>query len=64
MLHRYLTSKKDEQLEHDRENKRKRLPRKDMEVQNREQGLQKSLDATNKGFEMLKRMGYKEGRYY
>ena len=56
-----LPKKKYELLEQERDNKRRRPPTKEMEIQNREQGLQKPLDATNRGFEMLKRMGYKEG---
>ena len=38
-----------------------RLPKDHEENQNREEGLQKIIDSTNKGFEMLKKMGYKEG---
>ena len=49
-------------MERDRENKKTRLPKNIAEIQNREAGLQKSLDSTNKGFEMLKKMGYKEGK--
>ena len=32
-----------------------------LEVEKREEGLQKSLDSTNKGFALLAKMGYKEG---
>ena len=32
-----------------------------MEEENREEGLQKSLDSSNKGFAMLQKMGYKAG---
>jgi hypothetical protein len=45
--------------ERDREIKKMRLPNK--ETKNRDEGLQKTIDSTNKGFEMLKKMGYKEG---
>ena len=38
-----------------------RLPKDHEENQNREEGLKKIIDSTNKGFEMLKKMGYKEG---
>ena len=32
-----------------------------MEAEKREEGLNKSLDATNKGFALLQKMGYKPG---
>ena len=50
--------------ERDRETRKIRLPRNIIEIQNREEGLQKTIDSTNKGFEMLKKMGYKEGNIY
>lgn len=56
-----IQKKKDELLERDQEIKKFRLPKGLEEIQNREEGLQKSIDSTNKGFEMLKKMGYKEG---
>ena len=40
-----------------------RLPKGQEEKLNREAGLQKTIDSTNKGFEMLKKMGYKQGKY-
>ena len=49
--------------EKDREIKKMRLPKDHEEAQNRDEGLQKTIDSTNKGFEMLKKMGYKEGKY-
>lgn len=33
----------------------------EMEAEKREEGLQKSLDSTNKGFALLAKMGYKAG---
>ena len=39
-----------------------RVPTKIAEIQKREEGLQKSIDSSNKGFAMLKKMGYKEGK--
>ena len=57
-----MRKKKDEQIEQDRIAKRMKIPTKIAEIQNREEGLQKSIDSTNKGFAMLKKMGYKEGK--
>jgi len=56
-----LEKKKHNLAEKDRETKKMRPPRDQKEIQNREEGLQKTIDSTNKGFEMLKKMGYKEG---
>lgn len=56
-----LHNKKNELVGKERENKKFRIPRNIKEVQNREEGLHRSIDCTNKGFEMLKKMGYKEG---
>ena len=39
-----------------------RVPTKIAEIQKREEGLQTSIDSSNKGFAMLKKMGYKEGK--
>ena len=36
-------------------------PRAEMEAEEREKGLGTELDASNKGFAMLQKMGYKKG---
>ena len=57
-----MQKKKDEQIEQSRLAKKMRVPTKIAEIQKREEGLQKSIDSSNKGFAMLKKMGYKEGK--
>ena len=58
-----VQKKKDELEEIEKEKKRLRLPKNKVEAQNREEGLQRAIEPTNKGFEMLKKMGYKEGMH-
>ena len=58
-----VQKKKDELEEIEKEKKRLRLPKNKSEAQNREEGLQRAIEPTNKGFEMLKKMGYKEGMH-
>ena len=58
-----VQKKKDELEEIEKEKKRLRLPKSKSEAQNREEGLQRAIEPTNKGFEMLKKMGYKEGMH-
>ena len=58
-----MQKKKDEQIEQSRLAKKMRVPTKIAEIQKREEGLQKSIDSSNKGFAMLKKMGYKEGKW-
>ena len=58
-----MQKKKDEQIEQSRLAKKMRVPPKIAEIQKREEGLQKSIDSSNKGFAMLKKMGYKEGKW-
>ena len=41
--------------------KYKTKPRKQLETEKREEGLQKTLGSENKGFNMLQRMGFKPG---
>ncbi|XP_067941869.1 G patch domain-containing protein 11-like [Watersipora subatra] len=41
--------------------KNKQKPTKVMEAEKREEGLSKSIDSNNKGFALLKKMGYKPG---
>ena len=36
--------------------------KKELEEANRQEGLKKSLDSSNKGFAMLQKMGYKAGK--
>ena len=57
-----MQKKKDEQIEQSRLAKKMRVPTKIAEIQKREEGLQTSIDSSNKGFAMLKKMGYKEGK--
>ena len=57
-----MQKKKDEQIEQSRLAKKMRIPNKIAEIEKREEGLQKSIDSSNKGFAMLKKMGYKEGK--
>jgi len=56
-----MQKKKDEQIEQSRLAKKMRIPTKIAEIQTREEGLQKAIDSSNKGFALLKKMGYKEG---
>ena len=57
-----MQKKKDELIEQSKAAKRMRVPTKIVEIQKREEGLQKSIDPTNKGFALLMKMGYKEGK--
>ena len=50
--------KKKTELEQESRNKKSKA---DLEVEKRDEGLQKSLDFTNKGFAMLAKMGYIAG---
>ena len=50
--------KKKTELEQESKNKKSKA---DLEVEKRDEGLQKSLDFTNKGFAMLAKMGYIAG---
>jgi len=45
----------------DRENKERYKPKKVLEEEKREAGLTKALDAENKGFQMMAKMGFKAG---
>ncbi len=38
--------------------------KKELEEDKRQEGLQKSLDSSNKGFAMLQKMGYKAGKLH
>lgn len=38
--------------------------KKELEEEKRQEGLQKSLDSSNKGFAMLQKMGYKAGKLH
>ena len=50
--------KKKTELEQESRNKKSKA---DLEIEKRDEGLQKSLDFTNKGFAMLAKMGYIAG---
>merc|ERR1719228_1088216 len=48
-------------LEEERLNKKIKKTSKQVEVENRSEGLSKTIDSSNKGFAMLAKMGYKPG---
>jgi hypothetical protein len=43
--------------------KRTKQSKSELEAEKREEGLQTSLDSSNKGFALLAKMGYKAGIY-
>jgi hypothetical protein len=53
--------KRQNEADEARERKAAKIGKAKMEVEEREKGMNKQLDQTNKGFAMLQKMGYKEG---
>ena len=56
-----LEKKRAALLDADRERKSIKKSLKDREAQKREEGLERPIDQSNKGFAMLAKMGYKQG---
>ena len=59
-----LEKKKSSEAEAARERRAQKRSRAEMEVEEREKGLGTELDASNKGFAMLQKMGYKKGELH
>ena len=56
-----MEKKRASEVEAARERRAQKRGRAEMEAEEREKGLGTELDATNKGFAMLQKMGYKKG---
>ena len=56
-----LEKRRESEAEAARERRAQKRSRAEMEAEEREKGLGTELDATNKGFAMLQKMGYKKG---
>ena len=58
-----LEKKREAEAEAARERRAQKRSRAEMEAEEREKGLGTELDASNKGFAMLQKMGYKKGEH-
>ena len=58
-----LEKRREAEAEAARERRAQKRSRAEMEAEEREKGLGTELDASNKGFAMLQKMGYKKGEH-
>ena len=59
-----MEKKRESEAEAARERRAQKRSRAEMEAEEREKGLGTELDASNKGFAMLQKMGYKKGMQF
>ena len=60
--HEALKKKQELALQEAKDKRSSKVAKQSLEEETRKQGLEKGLDQSNKGFAMLQKMGYKQGK--
>ena len=62
--HEALKKKQELALQEAKDKRSSKVAKQSLEEETRKQGLGKGLDQSNKGFAMLQKMGYKQGKFF